>query len=110
MEVLQRLEKQMDSQSLDPSTESADMIRRMLSMGVYRYLKRPLPSCIAEDSSDAPLVRKWHAHTTSIRTKKVQSFCVLCSVQTQFYLFLQATPRCTMPVPPTHLHHHAGHQ
>lgn len=75
MEVLQRLERQMESQSLDPAAEHADMIRRMLSTGVYRYLKLPLPSCIAEDRSDASVVRRWHGdlvQTSSVRTKKVK--------------------------------------
>lgn len=71
-EVLQRLEKQMDNQSLEPSPEHSDMIRRMLSMGVYRYLKLPLPACIAEDTSDAAVVRRWHGDIARVRTKKVR--------------------------------------
>lgn len=78
--VLWRLEKQMNSLSLDPSTEHADVIKRMLSMGLYRYLNMPIPSCIAEDSAGATMVRRWHGQpiqTNAARSKKVQG-SVLC--------------------------------
>jgi hypothetical protein len=60
MEGLTRLEKRMDSQSLDPAPEHADMLKRMLSIGLYRYLRIPVPECIKEDNGDTSVVRRWH--------------------------------------------------
>lgn len=80
MQALQRVEKQVDTQSLDPSPEHADMIKRMLSMGLYRYLKVAAPSCIADDTSDSSVVRRWHGEqsvqTVSSRERKVCGFCM----------------------------------
>jgi hypothetical protein len=65
------MEKQLDGLSLDSSSEHADAIRRMLSLGLYRYLKFPIPACIAEDEADATVVRRWHGEAVQEGAERV---------------------------------------
>lgn len=60
LEGLERCQNFLESQTIpDLPRDNAQVLKRMISTGIYQYLKQPVPACITEDQWDGSTVREW---------------------------------------------------
>lgn len=89
------MERKLDNHSLDTTTENVDTIKRMLSMGLYQYLKLPVPACIAEDVVESSTVRRWSADATKHQSFKHEKVATVSTLKRMLCLSSLANFFCT---------------
>lgn len=66
---MERVSQHLEKQTVpEPLQGHADMLKRILSTGIYPVLKKPIPECIAEDQADGSTVRQWPRDLLEERT------------------------------------------
>jgi hypothetical protein len=75
IEHLVRFKRQVESKTLEPAQEHPHTLNRMLSRGVCRYLKQPVPKCISEEHADATRLRHWNRDVLQDGTARHNEAC-----------------------------------
>jgi hypothetical protein len=57
--LIDRVQRQLAVHSLDVSSDSINILKRMLRIGVYAYLQKSLPIAVSEDVQETSRIRSW---------------------------------------------------